>query len=548
MKGRQANANLVASREGRAIETSRGAMAHRTRGKRLHLALHDVAGEPDTENPDVTPASALAATPDPLHGLARLGLWNLAATLVPGIYSTLLVAYLLRSVGPTSYAPWAVTVALLGWLSLLDLGLSQTTTREAARASAGDFDAIERVHVANTGYALMALVGLGLGLAFAFCTPAILHLSDGTAITSLLVGVFLAIDFSIVLASAGWMGVARGLGRFDLVFAANLVQVVVAVAVVVVLVPHLGIVGAAMAQPAGRMAGRSSLAAILTRRIPWFSIRPHRARGLALRALVAVSGPIMLMQLATQIGSGTDVIIVGAFGVASQVGQYAAGAQLVRYGMFLLFPLIDVVLPRFSAVATRSDTHVGDLLYRTVVLSGLVGAACLGFLAIEAPTAMRLWSGQSAELSVSVLLVYAATYVMIVPSHVVVLMLIARGQHALVALAILAEALVNVCLSVVLTATIGPLGPAISSLVVVTVDDNIVIPIIASRRLGLPAMALEGAQLGGILAGLALAASASAIPIAGDAGIVVRGATLTALLLICVVVTLRPRTTARIVR
>lgn len=117
----------------------------------LRLAIPDIVGETINEIPDVAESSGAATNPDPLHGIARLGLWNLGATLVPGAYSALLVAYLFRSVGPTAYAPWAVTVALLGWLSLLDLGLSQTTTREAARADAGDSTAIERVRVANTG-------------------------------------------------------------------------------------------------------------------------------------------------------------------------------------------------------------------------------------------------------------------------------------------------------------------------------------------------------------------------------------------------------------
>jgi hypothetical protein len=152
-----------------------------------------------------------------------------------------------------------------------------------------------------------------------------------------------------------------------------------------------------------------------------------------------------------------------------------------------------------------------------------------------------MWSGQSSQLSVSVLIVYSLTYVMIVPSHVIVLMLIARAQHALVAAVILAEAVVNVCLSIILTAAIGPLGPALSTLIVVAIDDNVIIPIIASRRLDLPATVLVAAQLGGIAAGIGLVAATRLIPIAGDVGLAARGAMLAALVLVCVVIVLRPR-------
>ena len=75
----------------------------------------------------------------------------------------------------------------------------------------------------------------------------------------------------------------------------------------------------------------------------------------------------------------------------------------------------------------------------------------------------------------------------------------------------------------------------------VAIDDNVIIPIIASRRLGLPATVLVGAQLGGIAAGIGLVAATRLFPIAGDVGLAARGAMLAALVLVCVVILLRPR-------
>ena len=53
---------------------------------------------------------------DPLQGMARHGAWHMAAIMVPGLYAVLLIAYLLRTLGPEAYGIWAAATALVGYL------------------------------------------------------------------------------------------------------------------------------------------------------------------------------------------------------------------------------------------------------------------------------------------------------------------------------------------------------------------------------------------------------------------------------------------------
>jgi O-antigen/teichoic acid export membrane protein len=125
-------------------------------------------------------------------------------------------------------------------------------------------------------------------------------------------------------------------------------------------------------------------------------------------------------------------------------------------------------------------------------------------------------------LSVQVLIIYAVTYVIITPTHVQILMLIAAGRHGLLGAIVLAEAVANLLLSLALVSRIGPVGAAVSTLLVVSIDDLLVIPIVASRRLGVPLRSIATAALIGVLAGAVVLALTRLVTLEGTLGLFVR--------------------------
>jgi O-antigen/teichoic acid export membrane protein len=448
--------------------------------------------------------------------------WNLAATLVIAAYSFFLIAFLLHRLGPTGYAPWAAAISLIGYLSLLDAGLSATTTREAARASAGDETAVGRIGAANALFAALAVGAGAIGLGGAYLIPSLLGLHGADRLTASAVAGILTIDFVVVLATAGWVGVLRGHHRFHLVFAGSLTQVLVSAPVAVVLIGPLGLVGAAFAQLLGRIASRLVLGAMLRRVVPWFRLLP----GLSIRSRVGplwtFSLPIFALQLATQIGVGTDVLIVAAVAGGGPVGPYAAGSQLVRNVAFLLFPILSVLLPTLSRAAFNNHQSSVRQLPALVLIAGILGGASFGGLAAEASPVITLWTGRQPALSVEVLSLYALAYVLITPVQILVMSLIAVGRHPLIGAVVLVDSVVNAGLSIVLAHVFGPIGVAVATLTVVLVDDGILIPILASRRLALPVMTSFLAMYGGITIGLAIIWLGELVPIAGIPGLLIR--------------------------
>lgn len=473
---------------------------------------------------------------DPLQGVARQGAWHMAAIVVPGVYIVLLIAYLLRTLGPEAYGIWAAATALVGYLTLLDAGLSTTTARAAARAAAGDDEAIAQVRTAYGAYAALACVAVLIGLLLGTLIPFILGLEGDIAGEAWLVAAFLALDLGIVIATAGWMGTLRGTRRFREMLAVNSAQVAVAVLLLLVLLPPFGLVGAAAAQPIGRVSGRTLAALILVRQVSWFSARPRWPGWASLRTVTAFSLPILAMQTATQLGVGTDVVIVGAAAGPTAAGLYAAGAQLSRYVGYFLFPVLGVLLPSFSAAFIKRPEAVPELVRRAVVLTGLIGGTVYGTMALQAETLIQVWSGQSAPVSVQVLVLYALAWTIVTPTHVMMLMVIASGRHRLVGAIVLVEAVVNVVLSIILVSFMGPVGPAVSSFAVILVDDLLVLPVVSARALGTGARPILAGSLGGAVGGMAIAATVGLVPVGGVEGLVVRGALALAALAVAIAV------------
>ena len=477
---------------------------------------------------------------DPLARARSQGLWTLIATFVPGAYGLAVASYLLHTLPADLYAIWAISLALVGWLTLLDAGLASTIVRESARSLVGDHPARARVQAANSVYQGLGALALGLGGVAALVIPALLGADGASGQVGTVVAILLVADFAVVLATAAWTGLLRGAGRFDLLVLVNVVQVAVAVPLFVVLVPALGIIGAAAAQISGRLAARVLLAYLVRRQVDWFHLMPRRTSRHDFVSLMSFTLPIFGMQVATQVGMGTDVFIVGAVWGATAVGMYASGSQLIRYVGQFLFPAVNVVLPAFSSADYLDARRSPQLLTRTLLPVTVIGVSVFLGIAANADSVMQLWVGEPSALGTGVLILYAIVFTLIAPAHLMTLMLIARGQHAVIGAVVFAESVINLCLSIVLVNAIGPIGPAISTLLVVGTDDLVVIPLLARSRLPIRASAIWSRMLAGYLVGGAIVAGSQLIPAGGELNLLARVGVEAVLLAVVVWYALRP--------
>ena len=459
---------------------------------------------------------------DPLAGTASHGLWTLLATFIPGAYGLAVAAYLLHTLPDDHYALWATGLALVGWLTLLDAGLASTIVREAARSLVGDDAARVRVQAANSVYQGLGAVAAVIGAVASFVLPALIGAEGASIQVGMVVAALLVADFAVVLGTAAWTGLLRGARRFDLLVLVNVVQVAVAIPLFFLLLPPLGIIGAAAAQLAGRLAARVLLAVLVRRQVDWFDLRPRKTARKDFLGLMSFTLPILGTQVATQLGMGTDVFIVGAVWGATSVGMYASGSQLIRYVGQFLFPAVNVVLPAFSSADYVDARGAPTLLTRTLLPVTAIGVAVFLGIAANASAVMELWAGQVTALGAGALVAHALVFTLIAPAHLMTLMLVARGQHAVIGAVVLAESVVNFGLSVILVNVIGPIGPALSTLVVIGTDDLVVIPLLASSRLRIRPLTIWSNIAMGYGVGGSIVAASLLIPVSEAVHVVAR--------------------------
>jgi len=170
----------------------------------------------------------------------------------------------------------------------------------------------------------------------------------------------------------------------------------------------------------------------------------------------------------------------------------------VRNVAYLVLPVLSVLLPTLSRATFTDALSTARQIPTLIVMAGVLGAATFGGLAAEAGPVMELWTGQQPPLSIGVLTAYSIAFVLITPVQVLVFAAVATGRHALIGAVVLADSVLNVILSVFLAQLIGPIGVAVSTLIVVALDDGLVIPVLASRRLGLRVRTVFLALYGGI--------------------------------------------------
>lgn len=423
-----------------------------------------------------------------------------ASWLSLAVYSFAATTVIFRMTGQAEYGVWAMIAAFRSSLLFLDGGLAFGVTRDAALAASGDADARRRWRASVILYVAGGAAVVLLGWSLAWVPATLLGLGPGgadvstvTALVALETG--LALVFSPVLASL------RGTSRFDLVACSSFVTAGVGMALLFALVPTLGLIGAGIAVVLGRLAGGLTALALLC--IRERTLIGARAQPRHFGDVLTFAVPMWAVAIGSAIGMATDVPIVGVMFGAEVAGAYGIGAVMPAVVAGLVFVLLDTGFPRLATLATAS---VGQVVRVLSTVGTLVTALGLGVIALSSADMLTVWLGSSSELTVGVTVAYAAVWMINVPTHVLVLAAIARDRHHLIGPIVIAEALVNVFLSVALALVVGPLGPAIATVATVGLTNLLVLPLFIGPRVGISPSRLMLPAIAAAVIGLVIAA------------------------------------------
>ena len=437
----------------------------------------------------------------------------LAVNIVLGIF---LMPFTVRHLGTTEYGLWMLVASMTAYFQLLDLGYGNGLVRHVA-----DADARGNVTLVNQILSTFVIVYSALGLAAALAvgamivwvvpsfpklTPAQVSLARYVLA---MIGIRIAVGFPMTVFGAATTARQRfalnnlvataaslltGAATFLLLAYGYRVRAVVAASTAVALVSYVAYAWTAK------------------RAFPELRLRVSSFSTTLIRDVTAFSLYVFIIDIAIQIAFNLDNVIVGAALGTSAVAVYAVTLRLADYqrqmsSQFnsLMFPVVVRYGAANDPEALRRMLIEGTRLALTLVCG--VTVCLMGF----AGPLINRWMGPGFDAAVLPLEVLAVTGIVFVGQQPLGNILLGTGRQRLVAFSTLAEAIVNLVLSLILVRRYGLLGVAVGTIIPVVAANFFVLVPAACRQVGISVMDFARSvavapAIGGLIAAVAGAA------------------------------------------
>jgi O-antigen/teichoic acid export membrane protein len=457
------------------------------------------------------PDEGLQAEALQVTGLGRNAGWlylNAGTSALGNLY---LLGFSFRHLGASTYGVYALVATVLGVFGTVDFGLRLLVIRATARDSESFTDnercrARSDVEAAHTTYAVW---GLAILAATGILTL-LVSLSHDQSLAGkhvplmvLLVGLAIALN----LGTATFTGIPAGRSQFQVPAIGGLAGTCVEIAVVVVSINYLHLVALGAGFLASVLVTQGYCGWWVHKHQPWFRHLPRRVSWASVRRVASFSTPLLVLSVAGQVISATDLIVVGAVASAAAVGLYRAGSVVPSQAIALLFTGYDTVYPHLAGTTDREGQESATR-FLTRVAAFLAGAMFTTMIVLRVDVVVVV-TGHVSVLGESVLVVFCCVWLANVPVHGLSLLLIARDRQRLFVWLVGTEAVANLALTVVFAVVVGPIGAAYATLVTIVISNVIVFPHLvrhefsegAARRIALEALAMIA--VGGSSAALA---------------------------------------------
>ena len=398
------------------------------------------------------------------------------------LYVIVVTAYLVHRVGEEVYGAFAIVLAVMSAVRLLDLGVGPTTARYVAAAhTRGELNRV--VATSLTFLTGVAVAGSVVSLPFALVGESLFGHAPGLE-GALLVG---CIGSCLLLPLGVFVNVLYGLDR---IVARNLILLARPIAalagIIAVVEAGGGLFAIVLASVSAEVAvvGTQMLYTLIT--VP--DLRPRRAdvSRMLMRQLAPFSAGMLALSVAAQITYYSGNLIVGAALGTAAVAVFSVASRLVEGVTQLLTQFGDVFLPSFARLTARG--HHEDA--RSILVGGTTVVLVVGYPALcvlvglGAPL-IDWWVGDAFDDAWLPLALLSGGLACTAPIRFGVLHAIGAAKHAVIARVAVLEAVANLALGIVLVNLVGMWGVALAIFMSLFVSNGLVIARIVYSQVGL---------------------------------------------------------------
>jgi O-antigen/teichoic acid export membrane protein len=422
---------------------------------------------------------------------ARNVLSNWTAFFVTSVVSFFLSPYVVHQLGDASYGVWVLIGSLTGYLGLLDLGVRGAVTRYTASfSSSQDHQGASGVVSSALGIFLLAgAAALAIAGLLAFTVLDRFQIPSEQLVTARLVLILVGFNVAVSLVSGVFGGVVTGLQRFDL---ANAVEIAAALlragAIVAALSAGEGLVALALIHGAFALAIGLAYAILALRLYPQLRVSWKQGTRAHMRLIFSFSIFSFLLHISTYLIYYTGSLVIGIFLPVSMITFFAIAANLATYARAVISGISATVTPLVSALQAKGQaSDVSRVLLRAIRYATLVMLAIGITFLVRAETFIRLWMGpQYASLSGETLKILTIALILVAGSQVCNSAMLGLVRHRAVVPVVVAEALVNLTLSLWWVRTVGVIGVAWATTLPSLMTSLLWWPWYVRRVLGIP--------------------------------------------------------------
>jgi len=403
--------------------------------------------------------------------------------------SFLITPVLVRSLGERSYGMWILVMALIGYYTVFDFGISSSVGRFVSRG-AGRKDDGEINRIVNTSLGLYVVVGAAcLLLTCLLAFGAGWFVKDPREIESvrgciLIIGSLVSFGFPIRV----FQGVLKGLLRYDLSVAAGLAKLAFVNLAIWFMLRDRGILFLAGITAIGGMIESALLVIFAFRAAPALRLSPGGYHKAGVREILGYSWRSFVVTLMQQIRFKIDSLVVAGLLAVNLVTHYSIGARFMEYFVEIVGNVAGgQLMSVFSQYEGRGDHElirerfVGATRF-SAILSVFVGAS----LAFYGQAFIERWMGPHFRDSYQVLLILVGPFTLALSQSPSIGLLYGISKHHYIAWTTCGSALVNLVLSLVLAKVWGMYGVAMGTAVELFLSHLLIYPLLVCRAIDLP--------------------------------------------------------------
>ncbi|CUQ42710.1 Na+-driven multidrug efflux pump [Clostridium paraputrificum] len=410
---------------------------------------------------------------------------------ITSLISILYTPVMLRLLGKSEYGLFNLANSVIGYLGVLDFGLSNAVIRYTARYRAlDDKEGEENLYgMFIFLYSLLAILIVIVGLGFVATSNAFF----GNTLTSVelhkikILMIIMIFNLAISFPGGVFAGIITAYERF--VFP-KIMTIVRAILNPFIMLPLLFMGYKSIAITIATTI--LNIAVILINIYYCFAklnikIKLKRINFALLKEVIGYSFFIFLNIIMDKVYWSTDQFILGSVLGTTSVAVYSVASTLNTYYMSFSTAISGVLLPKVTQMVTKNvdDKELSNLFIRIGRIQYIIMTAILGGFLVVGKEFILLWAGKDYGNAFYITLAIMIPLTIPLVQNVGVLILQAKNMNQFRSIILIVIAVVNVVISIPMAKIFGGFGCALASGMCFVIGTGFIMNIYYKRKLGI---------------------------------------------------------------